>query len=301
MKKILKWSLISITGIIVVLLLAAFSLTIKFENQIKKKVEITPASINIPTDSSSIERGLVLSVGCRNCHGVDLSGTYFFDDPTIGKLASSNLTRAKGSPTEQYTDIDWVRALRHGVGKNGKRLFVMPSDSYAHLSDKDLGSLIAFLKTLPPKENSFKPPTFTRFAKVLAGAGQFGELFPYNLIDHKNARNIPHPASPPDVEYGKYMSNIGGCVSCHKPDFGGGVSPDPVSPPVPNITKSANPGKWTKEQFVEVFRTGKTPEGKILNEKFMPFSGIGVFSDEEIISIYDYIMTLPGIEVKIDK
>lgn len=298
MKKILKWTLYVVATVIVMALILAFAFTKSFESKANKRYDITPAHVNIPTDDSSIERGLVLSVGCRGCHGADMSGTYFFDDPTIGRLASSNLTRGKGSPTENYTDLDWIRALRHGVGKNGQPLFVMPSESTSHMSDQDLGCLIAFLKTLSPKEKVLDPPSFTRFSKILAGAGQFGELYSYNIIDHDKAKNIAHPAPPPNIEYGKYMMKIEGCISCHKPDFSGGKSPDPVSPLVPNISKSGNVGKWTKDQFIEVFRNGKTPEGKILNGKFMPFEGMGVHSNDEIGSVYDYIMSMPGVEVK---
>lgn len=298
MKKLLKWLLYGVLFLIGIALISACYFTWRFNQSMQTKFEIDPAMVAIPTDSVSLERGLVLSVGCRSCHGNDLSGSYFFDDPSIGRLASANLTRAKGSTTELYTDKDWVRALRHGVGRNGRPLFVMPSESFTHLSDQDLGCLIAFLKTLPPKENKFDPPKFTRFAKVLAGAGQFGELYPYQIIDHEKAKNIAHIDKVPSIEYGIYMTKIGGCISCHQPDFGGGKSPDPVSPIVPNITKSSNVGKWTRGQFIDVFRSGKTPEGKSLDGKFMPFAGIGVFSDEEIGSMYDYIMSLPKIEDK---
>ena len=298
MKKILRILGLALLSIFLIVAIAATYFTYRFNSQAKVRVELTPANVEIPIDSISVERGRVLSVGCRSCHGNNLEGKYFFDDPTIGKLASSNLTKAKGSPTEHYTDVDWVRAIRHGLGKDGRMLFVMPSESMCHLSDKDLGSLIAFIKTLPPVEGKFDEPSLTTFSKVMAGAGQFGELYPYKVIDHEKAQNIPHPAEVNSLEHGYYMVQSHGCVSCHKTDFGGGKSPDPVSPPAANISSSGNPGKWTKGQFIETLRNGKTPEGKVLDPQFMPFAGIAVFSDEEIGSIYDYIMSLPPAERK---
>lgn len=297
MKRIIKITAYILLTIAVLASSIAFYFINRFENGIQKRYDIEPAMVEIPSDSISLDRGLRLSVGCRNCHGIDLAGSYFFDDPSIGKLASSNLTRAKGSNTENYSDKDWIRALRHGLNPEGKALFVMPSESYTHLSDKDLGCLIAYLKTIPPKSNSLAPPNLTTFAKVLAGAGQFGELYAYNRIDHHKAKNIEHIKEVPSTAYGQYLTKIGGCVSCHQPNFAGGKSPDPVSPPVPNISKSGNPGKWTREQFIQVFRTGKTPEDKILDSNFMPFQNIGSLDDEEIGSIYDYIMSLPGANV----
>lgn len=298
MKKTLRILGLALLSFLLIVAIAATYFTYRFKSQAKVRVELTPANVEIPNDSISVERGRVLSVGCRSCHGNNLEGKYFFDDPTIGKLASSNLTRAKGSPTEHYTDVDWVRAIRHGLGKDGRMLFVMPSESMCHLSDKDLGCLIAFIKTLPPIENHFDEPTLTAFSKILAGAGQFGELYPYKVIDHAKAQNIPHPAEVNSLEHGYYMVQSHGCVSCHKSDFGGGKSPDPVSPLAANISSSGNPGKWTKGQFIETLRSGKTPEGKVLNPQFMPFNGIAVFSDEEIGSIYDYIMSLPPADKK---
>lgn len=294
MKKFLKWTLMVVLSVVGIGLIASIYFIHKFNNSFNKKCEIDPVMITIPTDSVSIARGLILSTECRGCHGGDLAGKYFFNDPKIGKIASSNLTRAKASPTEFYTDKDWIRALRHGVGKNGKALFVMPSNSYTHYSDQDLGCLIAYLKTLTPKENSFNPPTFTKFAKILGGAGQMGESSSYNIIDHKKAKNIAHIDKVPSKEYGLYMSNICGCTTCHKPDFKGGKSIDPVAPPVPDISKSGNLGKWTRDQFIEVLKTGKTPEGKSLDGRYMPYTGIAAFSREEIGSIYDYIVSKPA-------
>jgi len=121
-----------------------------------------------------------------------------------------------------------------------------------------------------------------------------GESFSYNIIDHEKAKNIAHIDKVPSKEYGLYMSNICGCTTCHKPDFKGGKSIDPVAPPVPDISKSGNLGKWTRDQFIEVLKTGKTPEGKSLDGRYMPYTGIAAFSREEIGSIYDYIVSKPA-------
>jgi mono/diheme cytochrome c family protein len=296
MKRFLKWTGIILLSLIVVLLLASWVLSRSFLKEFEKVYEIDVASINIPSDSASLERGRQLSVSCRDCHDVDLAGKVFFDDPTIGVLPSSNLTRAKGSETEGYSDLDFVRALRHGLNKQGNALMVMPSNSYTHLSDEDLGCLIAYVKSLPAIERTFSPRRFNYTAKVMAGAGLFGELFPYNEIDHTKARKVIAPPMADTPEYGHYVAKIGGCFACHGPDLGGGVSPDPVSPPVPNISKSGNPGKWSKEQFKQTFRSGLTPEGKNLDGKFMPFAGISALNDVEIEALYTYIQSLPGAE-----
>lgn len=293
MKKFLKWTGISLLGLVLIALLASWMLASKFNSKFEKVYSLTPSAVAIPTDSASIERGRMLSVGCRNCHDVDLGGKVFFDDPNIGVLPSSNLTRAKGSETEGYTDEDFVRALRHGLNKKGNPLMVMPSEAITHLSDQDLGCLIAFLKTLPPVERTFPKRHFTYLSQVMAGAGIFGNLFAYDVIDHENAKNITAPPIGNSVEYGEYVTKFEGCTGCHGANFGGGKSPDPVSPPVPDISNSGHPGQWTAEEFIATFRTGKTPEGKMLDGQFMPFASLGAFNEVEIEAVYNYLRSLP--------
>jgi mono/diheme cytochrome c family protein len=293
MKKILKWTGIVLFALVLVILASSWLLSRSFNSQFNKVYELTPAPVSIPTDSASIARGMALSGGCQTCHAKDLAGEVFFDDPKIGSLPSSNLTRAAGSETESYTDEDFVRAIRHGLNKQGNPLMIMPSDSYAHLSDEDLGSLIAYIKSLQPIERTFAGRKFTYMAQVMAGAGLFGEMFPYNKIDHDKAKNVTAPPVSNSLDYGKYVVNWDGCTNCHGANLGGGKSPDPVSPPVPDISKSGPSSEWTLEGFTNFFRTGTTPHGKVVDSKFMPYLGLGALTDVEIEAVYNYIHSLP--------
>lgn len=292
MRRFLKISAIVLSVLVIIILLGSWYFSSRFNAEFEKVIAFEPSEINIPGDSASIERGRVLSVDCMSCHGVGLAGKVFFNDPNIGVLPSSNLTRAKGSETEHYSDKDFVKAIRHGLNKAGNKLMVMPSKSLSHMSDEDLGCLIAYINSLPKVEQTFEKRKFTFLSQVMAGAGLFGDLFHYDLIDHAKAQKVPSVAIGPTVEYGSYLIHIHGCNDCHKKDLKGGESPDPVSPPVPDISPTGNPGKWTQEQFINVFRTGKTPEGKTLNSEFMPFAGLGAHSDTEIAAVYNYIQNL---------
>jgi hypothetical protein len=292
MKRVLKLIAYALMGLIVIVLLVSWYSSAKFNKEFNNVIEFEPQKIEIPTDSVSIERGRLLSVDCRSCHGVDLGGKVFFDDPQFGTLPSSNLTRAKGSETEHYTDQDFVKAVRHGLNKTGHKLMIMPCKSFSYMSDSDLGCLIAYINTLPEVERTFEKRKFTFMAQVMAGAGLFGDMYHYDLIEHQTTNNIPAVPIGPTVEYGSYLTHIHGCNDCHKKDLKGGKSLDPVSPPVPDISLTGSAGRWTLEQFITVFRTGSTPEGKVLNSEFMPFAGLGAHSDEEIEAVYHYIKSL---------
>jgi mono/diheme cytochrome c family protein len=115
----------------------------------------------------------VLAISCAGCHGADLGGEVFFDDPAIGSVPSSNLTRAAGNETEGYTDEDYVRAIRHGLNKNGNQLMVMPCEAYTHYSDADLGSVIAYLKTLPSVDRKFEKRHLTSNSATFLGNMDF--------------------------------------------------------------------------------------------------------------------------------
>lgn len=289
MKRFLKITAYVLGSLFLIILGASLYFSSKFNAEFEKVISFEPEELSVPTDSASIERGRILSVDCRTCHGPDLAGKVFFNDPSIGVLPSANLTRAKGSETEHYSNQDFVKAIRHGLNKSGNKLMVMPCKSFSYLSDQDLGCLIAFINTLPKVENSFEKRRFTFLSQVMAGAGLFGDLYHYDLIDHENTKNIASVPIGPNVEYGSYLVHIHGCNDCHKKDLKGGESPDPNSPPAPDISTTGHPGKWTLEQFISVFRTGKTPEGKTLNSEFMTFAALGAHSDEEIEAVYNYI------------
>ena len=62
-------------------------------------------------------------------------------------LSASNLTKGQGGVGASYTDADFVRALRHGVRPDGKSFLIMPANLYAHLSDADVGALIAYIRS----------------------------------------------------------------------------------------------------------------------------------------------------------
>ena len=212
-KKVLLWTgavLGTLVGVLVVLFLVLMVLGTR---QINKTYDIQVAAVDVPTDPASIERGkhIVDSLGlCSECHGEGLSGDMMSDDPIFGTLAASNLTAGRGGIGATYTDIDYVRAIRHGVGKDNKPLIVMPAQYFNKFSDADLGAIIAYLKSLPPVDNepprtSLAPPgrVFAFFAK---------EILPAREIDH----DAPRPASPEigvTKEYGEYLTVT--CTLCH--------------------------------------------------------------------------------------
>src|SRR4051812_15928106 len=98
LKKVLKWVGIVLGVIVVLLLLGAAFLYFRAQSKLNQTYNVQVESVKIPTDAASIERGKHLAtVVCMGCHGPDLSGTEFFNDPGgIGELHAKNLTAGKG-------------------------------------------------------------------------------------------------------------------------------------------------------------------------------------------------------------
>ncbi len=292
MTKVLKWFGISIGLLLLIVFCAVWILTAKFNRSFNKTYIVRSETVQVPDDSVSIEKGRQLASLCTSCHGKDLGGQAIIDDPKLATIYAANLTSGQGGIGSKYSVEDWVRAIRHGVGPDKKPLFVMPAQEYNHLSKPDLSNLIAYLRTLPPIDNESRENSYTTTAKVLGSLGAFGILFPASVIDH-NAPFREAPDMAVSIEYGSYMVDVGGCRTCHGKALNGGKDPNPEAPPGPNLTPGGNIGVWSEDQFIHTLKTGKTPEGKVLNPEFMPWTAFGQLDEVALRALYQYLRSLP--------
>lgn len=296
MKKTFKWIGIVLGSLIGLLLALALVFLIMGNMRMNKSYEFPADNVTILTDETSIERGRhIAETTCAQCHGKDLGGVDgWFKMEGIADIDTSNLTTGSGGVGSVYTsDADYVRAIRHGVGADGKPTFMSSVLAYQNMSDKDLGAVIAYLKVAPPVERATEG-SFDVMGLIIFGAGLFGNL-PVEDVSH--ATNVTAPEAGVSLEYGQYLTELGNCFSCHGADYAGGAFPDPaIKLPVPNITPAGNIGSWTEEEFITTMRTGVTPEGKPLVPTLMPFGAIGKMSDDELKAVYLFLKSLPVVE-----
>lgn len=290
MRRALKWLGIALASVLILVVIGVAVVYAISSRAMSKVYTVTPASLSIPSDSASVARGRHLATAvnqCLNCHGDNLAGKVFVDNAVMGRIYSTNLTRGKGGLGE-YSDVDYVRSIRHGIGRDGKPLLAMPVDAFFHMSDADLSSVIAYLKTVPAVDAVVPPKKVGPLARALYLATDF-PLVPAENLQHDQ----PRPAETPrgvTTEYGNYLATIGGCKSCHLPDLNGGV---PVEGNVftANLTPTGI-GKWTEADFFKAMRNGIRPDGRVLSAA-MPWPYMRHMTDDELRALWIYLRSLP--------
>lgn len=294
-KKIVKWIGIVLAGLIGILLIALAVVYILSTQRLNKQYTIPATTLTIGTDAATVAEGQrqFSTRGCVDCHGANGAGVVMLDDPMIGTIMGSNLTSGQGGVGALYQDADWERAIRHGVGPDGKPLVIMPAHEYNPINDEDLSTLIAYLKTLPPVNQAQTPISVGPLGRILLVAGMV-TILPAEVIDHTAVR--PEAvAKGATVEYGHYL--IKTCTGCHGETLSGGAMPGvPGEPPYPrNLTpdRETGLGSWQQADFVKAMRTGVRPDGSQLTAG-MPWQAFSVMTDDELSALWLYLQSVPA-------
>lgn len=289
-RKILKGIAIFI-GVVVVLAVGFYTkVYFSTQSRMNHTFKITPQKISVSTDSAVLALGkhFVETKGCTDCHGPDLGGKVFVDDPALGFLIARNLTKGKGGLPKEHNVDDWVLALKHGIRRNGKPLLFMPSHEYTHLSEADMSAIISYCSTLAPIDRELPESSVGFLGRILTDLGKL-PLLPAEMIEHERTlvKEVRAEVSP---EYGKYLSIS--CIGCHRENLKGGEPVAPGYPVVADISSTGNPGKWTEEQFMSTLRTGETPEGKKLKPSEMPWTMTKGYTDTELKALFVYLRSI---------
>jgi mono/diheme cytochrome c family protein len=269
------------------------------------------------TDSSVLERGryIVRVVApCAGCHGdparrtayttgadVPLSGGFVFDIPP-GQFYTRNLTPDTETGLGNVSDGAVARALRYGVGHDGRAL--LPFMEMQGLSDDDLQAVVSYLRTQSPVRNSVPPHQFTLLGKVVKATALAKPVGPSATPPTRSPRGA-------STETGRYLvESVALCWSCHTersqmtgaltgPRFGGTTgfteSDDPTrtwSPP--NITsdpETGRLGKMSEDQFVARFR-----QGRVIPGSPMPWQAFSRLAEDDLRAIYRYLKSVPPVK-----
>jgi mono/diheme cytochrome c family protein len=261
--------------------------------RLQRVYDIAMTETAFAADGRSLQRGEHLGkILCSGCHGEDLGGTSFFARAGLGHVPASNLTSGTGGVAGRYGDADWVRAIRYGIGSDGRPLIIMPSKDFNHLGSDDLADLVVYLKSLAPVDNALGQRHLSWFARLLIAVGAFGDLISVENLD-RDRHDFTAPAEATTAAYGQYLATLNGCRGCHGHNLTGGRSPDPAAPPAPDITPAGRLGAWSERTFFALMRSGLAPDGRVLSPT-MPWQPLSHMSDSELRAIWRYLHSLPG-------
>ena len=240
-------------------------------------------------------RHLVEVVGsCPPCHGDDLAGSVMADEWGLGRLDSTNLTPGRGGIAD-YSDADLVHSIRFGVRRDGRPLLMMPSQHFAHFSNADLGAIITYLRSLPPVDRRAAKRRIGPVTRLVLSLGAAPDLLPAEMMDgQRPVVDAPIPAAT--ARYGAYLVTTAGCKVCHREDLRGGLHPLslPGEPPPPDLTPDGTMKNWSEANFMQTLKSGVTPDGRELDEAFMPWRRIARMNDSELRAIWLHLRSLPS-------
>ena len=294
----LKWAGVAVGCVVTIVVLLIVVLSGIGGMKTNRTIDVSAAVVAVPTDQAGLERGrhFIESIAlCQRCHGESFEGQVLEDDPLFGRLAPANLTRGNGGVGGELSDIDYVRAIRHGVGRDGRAIPFMPSELYNKIGDEDLGAMIAYLKSVPPVDNEVPKTRLGIIARIITVFDQ--SLLPANLIDYETPRS-PAPEPGATLEYGKYLAMM--CALCHGPDLGGALIPDGSGVRAPNITQGGALGAWSEEDFINTLRTGVTPAGNSLDKENMPWERFSKMTDDELEAVWLYVRSVTPVTAEAD-
>lgn len=305
----------------IIFLVAALLLYINISWHVNLDEQYPVTEITIAPDSAMLAHGKYLAEGpahCTHCHlsmdqletaesgNVVLKGGFEFGLP-IGKFRSPNITTDKETGIGRYTDGELYRMLRHNILPSGRATIdLMP---FTTMSEYDVKSIIAYLRTLPPEKNEVPVTELNLLGKALMRF-VIRPVTPEAPIAEKVEKDS-------SIVYGKYLAeSVANCRGCHTkrdlktgdyigPFYAGGFTFEPAIETgmwtfnTPNLTNDPATGimaDWTEATFINRFKV----IGRFHKTSPMPWGAFKQMDDTDLKAIYRFLKSLPPVENKIE-
>jgi mono/diheme cytochrome c family protein len=282
----MRWVLRILGGLVVVLVLAVGTVYTISEQAINKRYPFQEYPVSLPSDSASLAHGArIARMRCAGCHGDSLQGRAdFFDEPMIARIATPNVPARLAS----QTDAEFAGFLRSGVRRDGISPFVMPPPGLYHISDVELGALIAYLRTLPVSANETPPNAYRLLGRMGVMLGQFKTAVA--AFDTTQER-VGRDSAWATTRHGEYLARVV-CSECH----GANLTGDPAAGAETASPSLAGALGYSPDQFVRLMREGVPREATTQLSMMAEAARYSFthFTDDEITAIYGYLKALPS-------
>lgn len=260
-----------LAGIVVLVVLIVYAGS---EWILRKGHAVPTVAVAVPHDAASIAEGgrIARIANCRDCHGMSGEGKLLFEVPMVGRVAPPPLATVAAN----MTDAELARAIRHGVHKDGSSLFIMPTHAVSHISDDDLGRVIAWIRSLRQGPQDSKARTaFGPVGRALVLAGKLPAM--------ASAATVAEKQRPANV--GRYYVDIA-CLACHKLHQAGVMEDGKTK--VPALAPMA--ASYDPDKFRHLMRTGEGMGKRDLGLMgVVARAGFGAMTDQEIAAVQTYL------------
>jgi hypothetical protein len=316
MRRFGKWLAFVLLGLAIVLAIA-ISLTVGWRPFLGPKARpLTDRTFE--RTPQRLERGRYIAAalsGCLYCHSphdwnasgqpivasmLGAGGVLPFAN-LPGRVVGPNLTADPETGAGRWSDDQFARAIREGIGHDGRALFpMMPYPHYRNMSDEDLASVVVFFRSLPPVRNAL-PATEI--------------IFPVKYLIRSVPQPVTSPVPEPDrsdrANYGAHLVDQAGCTDCHTPqvrgqpvagmEFAGGFTfPGPWGTvAAANITPDPSGISYYDETlFLGMMHTGQVKARQL--SPIMPVMIYKNMTDDDLKAIFAFLRTLKPVKHRVD-
>ena len=256
--------------------------------------------------AETIARGKALTIAadCAGCHTADPAKPFAGGkriDTLFGGIYSPNLTPDRDTGLGAWSDDEFVRALRHGVTRDGSRYYpAFPYPNFTKLIDDDILAIRAYLATLTSFRNVRPPlelPWPLSWRISMRG---------WNFLFFRPGIFQPNQQKSAEWNRGGYLvEGAAHCGACHTPKnmfgadkrgqaFSGGLVQGWFAPRLDGAERSGLKS-WSVDDIAEYLssgRNGKSHAGKLMAEVVV--NSTSKMGDADIRAIAVYLKELPA-------
>ena len=285
----MKWIVRILGGLLVIVCIAILAIFVASNRIINKRHAFQEHPLTVPSDSASVAEGARFArIRCMGCHGDSLKGKVLFDEPMIARLIAPNVPGRLAT----LSDAEFAGFLRSGIRKDGTSPFAMPPPGFYHISDQDLGVLIAYLRSLPVSEHALPGNSYRLMGRFGIAMGQFKTAVAAYDTTAERVGDDPAWAT---TRKGEYLARMT-CTECHGNRLTGEPAPEGEMGS-PSLSGALG---YSLEEFVTLLRTG-TPRDtsrKLTLMAEVAQNSLTHLTDDEIAAVYGYLKALPASGVK---
>jgi len=247
---------------------------------------------------------LVKAGGCVGCHTEEKEGAVPFAGgralkTPFGTFYGPNITPDKKAGIGNWSEADFIRALRQGERPDGSNYFpAFPYPSFTKIVDADARDLWAYLRTLPPSAK----PSQEHDLWFFFGWRWTVTFWKWFFFTPGAFTNVPGLSDI--ANRGAYLAQaLGHCSECHTPRnflggpkssrfLAGGKGPDGKA--VPNLTPTELKKQGDKE-IKDFLVTGLTAEGDVAAEAMGEVikNTTSQLTPADLDALIAYLRTLP--------